>query len=212
MGGRILNVSIRPADGDTPGLHVSCVTLGGEEAVAIDLPTGATLSELESTIKDSLKWAGIDVVSTIANERVAEESNAAREQTNTAPINESIAARVEPNFAQKFLCRCWKRSGDSEVAESGTVADSKAPENAADSSLCRFYEEITVKELARPECIGQTYPNGYIDTVTCRRCGGNDIQTRRFTEWCQMNGDAGGKKISVCRTCGLYLMESWSDD
>lgn len=207
--GRILNICIRPADGDAPGLHVSCVSLGGEEVLAIDLPMHATLSEFESTIKDNLKWAGIDIVSTVANESIAEESVAAREQTNMAPINESIAARGETSFAQKFICRCWKRGVHSEAPESDTVADSKA---IADSSLCRFYEEITVKELATPECIGRNYSNGHIDTRTCRRCGGNDITTQRFTEWCQMNGDAGGQNVSICRTCGLYLMASWSDD
>merc|ERR1712190_324243 len=113
--------------------------------------------------------------------------------------SESTAARGQTNCVQSFIRRCWWRSVDSEVPEFDTVVDSGAPETVANSSLCRLYEELTVKQLANSECTGRNFANGCIDTQTCRRCDGNDVKTNRFTEWCQMNGDAGGCKISVCR-------------
>merc|ERR1712176_1625558 len=108
-----------------------------------------------------------------------------------APASESIAGRGATNLAQKCICRCWKRSGDS-----------KAPE-----TLCRYYNAIVVKELSNS--IGQVYATPEyaeyrIDKETCRRCGGNNIKTHHFTEWWHIQY-SGGKDISVCRTCGLYL-------
>jgi len=51
-----------------------------------------------------------------------------------------------------------------------------------------------------------------IDKNTCRRCSDTFVKVERFTDWCKMNGDAGGREYSMCQLCGLLLWKSWDDD
>jgi len=189
--GRILIVCIQHAGGDAHGLHVSCFTLAGEEALAIDLPMDATLSELESTIKDSFQWAALDFVSKDVKDNIFASCS------GPGPRIRWQRARCLANI----IAPCWSVNG--EAPESDTTLD---------TSLCRSYKALTVKEVASPKGIDHNYRNGRIDTRTCHRCGCNDVKVNEFTEWCKMNGDAGGSMISVCMTCGLYLTESWDDE
>jgi len=72
------------------------------------------------------------------------------------------------------------------------------------SEPLKAYSTLTAKEVPMKK--------GGIDEHKCRRCGGEYISVQRTTEWCQMNGDAGGTLNSWCKTCGLQLSTSWSDD
>jgi len=189
--GRILTICIQHAGGDAQGLHASCFTLAGEEALAIDLPMDATLSELESTIKDSLQWAALDFVSKDVKDNII---------ASCSGPGPRIRWQCARSLA-KIIAPCW--SVDVEAPEIDTVPD---------TSLCCLYEALTVKEVASLKCIDHNYRNGRIDTRTCRRCGCNDVKWNKYTEWCKMNGDAGGSMISVCMSCGLYLTEHWDDE
>mmetsp|Transcript_33695 Transcript_33695/g.62889 ORF Transcript_33695/g.62889 Transcript_33695/m.62889 type:complete len:172 (-) Transcript_33695:124-639(-) len=142
---RVLTIDIQNTSGDIQGLHVSCKVLSGEEAISADYSAEATLTDLESTIKSTLKWLQL------------------------AFFHED--AKVET------------------------------------TELLKTFGALTAKEVVFSE-----FSRYGIDSKTCRRCGGEMVWSERFTEWCSMNGDAGGKYKSTCKTCGLHLSQSWSDD
>mmetsp|Transcript_120457 Transcript_120457/g.239740 ORF Transcript_120457/g.239740 Transcript_120457/m.239740 type:complete len:171 (+) Transcript_120457:59-571(+) len=141
---RVLTINIHTSE-DVDGIHVSCQTLSGEEAMSSNLSAEATLADLELEMKSTLNWLQLE-----------------------------------------FVC------------ENGMV-DVSEPLKA--------YKTVSAKEV--PFSGFNSYR---IDRQKCRRCGGENIWSQRFTEWCKMNGDAGGIWLSTCNTCGLHLSEHWDDD
>jgi len=75
------------------------------------------------------------------------------------------------------------------------------------SEPLKAYSTLSAKEVPFSD-----FSLGGIDKKKCRRCGSEQITVSRTVDWCQMNGDAGGKLISFCKVCGLQLETSWSED